>query len=128
MVTQELDEMDPHKFRPELVKCLADYYENVRDMEGAGGLHCVKSFKRKIKDITLPPLWTSLKPFHRKRRMRKMAKAPETMLSRPERPRRWTRRLPRRWPRRRTRRRPPRRPLPRGGRGRGAHKNEVICA
>ncbi len=35
MVTQELDEMDPHKFRSELVKCLADYYENVRDMEGA---------------------------------------------------------------------------------------------
>jgi hypothetical protein len=30
MVTQELDEMDPHKFRFELVKCLAGYYENVR--------------------------------------------------------------------------------------------------
>ncbi len=50
-MTQELDEMDPHKFRSELVKCLADYYENVRYMEGAGGLHCVKSFKRKFKDI-----------------------------------------------------------------------------
>jgi hypothetical protein len=44
-----------HKFRFVLVKSLADYYENVRDMEGAGGLHCVKSFKRKVKDIAPPP-------------------------------------------------------------------------
>jgi hypothetical protein len=34
------------------------YYENVRDMEGAGGLHCVKIFKRnlKFKDIAPPTL------------------------------------------------------------------------
>jgi hypothetical protein len=60
MVTQELDKMDPHKFRSESVKCLADYYKNVRDMEGAGGLHCVKSFKRKFKDIA-PPTLDSIK-------------------------------------------------------------------
>jgi hypothetical protein len=56
MVTQELDEMDPHKFRSESVKYLADYYEKVRDMEGAEGLHCVKSFKHKFKDIGPPTL------------------------------------------------------------------------
>ncbi len=54
MATQELEKMDHHEFRSELVKCLADYYENVRDIKGAGGLHCVKSVKRKFKDITPP--------------------------------------------------------------------------
>ncbi len=29
----------------------ADYYENIRDMEGAGGLRVAKSFKRKFKAI-----------------------------------------------------------------------------
>ena len=34
-----------------MVKCLAEYYENIRDMEGAGGLCVAKSFKRKFKAI-----------------------------------------------------------------------------
>ncbi len=34
-----------------LVKCLADYYEKIRHMEGAGGLRAVKSFKRRFKEI-----------------------------------------------------------------------------
>jgi hypothetical protein len=34
-----------------LVKCLADYYKNIRDMEGAGGLSVAKSFKHKFKAI-----------------------------------------------------------------------------
>jgi hypothetical protein len=48
---QELGVVKPDAFCTELVKCLADYCENVRDMEGAGGLRLVKSFKRKFKDI-----------------------------------------------------------------------------
>ncbi len=51
MICQELDSIEPEAFHTELVKCLADFYENIRDMEGAGGLHVAKSFKRKFKAI-----------------------------------------------------------------------------
>ncbi len=51
MICQELDSIEPEAFRTELVKCLADYYENIRNMEGAGGLCVAKSFKRKFKAI-----------------------------------------------------------------------------
>jgi hypothetical protein len=52
MVGQELDSIDPDAFRTELVKCLVDYYEKIRDIEGAGGLRVEKSFfKRKFKEM-----------------------------------------------------------------------------
>jgi hypothetical protein len=51
MVCQELDSIEPDAFHTELVKCLADYYEKIRYMEGAGGLRVAKSFKRKFKEI-----------------------------------------------------------------------------
>jgi len=51
MICQELDSFEPEVFRTELVKCLADYYENIRYIEGAGGLRVAKSFKRKFKAI-----------------------------------------------------------------------------
>jgi hypothetical protein len=53
MVCQELDSTEPEAFRTELVKCLTDYYEKFRDMEGAGGLRVAKSFKRKFEDFFL---------------------------------------------------------------------------
>jgi hypothetical protein len=51
MICQELDSIEPEAFRTELVKCLADYYENIRDMEGAGCLRVAKSFKCKFTAI-----------------------------------------------------------------------------
>ncbi len=51
MICQELDSIEPEAFHTELIKCLADYYEKIRDMGGAGGLRVAKSFKRKFKAI-----------------------------------------------------------------------------
>ncbi len=54
MMCKELDSIEPEAFHTELVKtakCLADYYEKIRDMEGAGGLRVAKSFKHKFKEI-----------------------------------------------------------------------------
>jgi hypothetical protein len=55
MVCQEPDSIKPELFRTELVKCLADYSEKIRYMEGAGGLRVAKSFKRKVKEIGSAP-------------------------------------------------------------------------
>ena len=51
MICQELESIEPEAFRTELVKCLADYYENICDMEGAGDLRVAKSFKCKFTAI-----------------------------------------------------------------------------
>ena len=51
MICQELESIEPEAFRTEMVKCLADYYENIRYIEGAGGLRVAKSIKRKFKAI-----------------------------------------------------------------------------